>query len=113
MRPIHYNKVPDLVNAAKEMAKEQHRFQDSFEHIVSSAFGDEQNKGVIPSRIEYYYQKTPINWAEELESLTRIFAPAGDIMQGQGMHGLIPTADHLKPIDVPFLLLSRKYYPNQ
>jgi endonuclease/exonuclease/phosphatase (EEP) superfamily protein YafD len=98
LRNIHYNTVEDLAAAAKDLAKEQHRHQDAVKLLIGSAFGTEQQKGIFAARIEYYHSKPPINWAQELNTLTQLFFPEGEVMAGQ--QGLIACADQLLPIEV-------------
>lgn len=76
-KTVQYESISDLLNASKEIAKEEHRYQHTLKQIVTSAFGTDSQKGLIPNRIEFYYRKSPLNWAEELDSLTRLFSPSG------------------------------------
>lgn len=43
VKSIHYSTLSELNSAAKEITKDQYRFQDIFKEIVFSAFGNEEH----------------------------------------------------------------------
>lgn len=66
-KEVYYQSWNEIRQALKEINGEPHRFQQHLRSIVVSAFGSDTHKGFIANRIPYYFQKAPINWAEEVD----------------------------------------------
>ncbi len=94
----------------KELAGEPHRFHNQLKNIITSAFGSDTHKGLITDKIDYYYLKTPVYWAEEVDRIVKLFSPESELFSGAA--GIIVNADYEYCINVQLLVLSLNYCPN-
>ena len=97
-KTVRYDNVTELTKAAKELGKDHRGNHELLRNIVINALGSDEEKGIIVASMERYFSKNPVNWAEELENLSQIFSPNGEVFSGHG--GLIANADHTVSIDV-------------